>query len=130
MPFPVDERYVVLAEQLLGVRLPSVYRQKLLAENGGDLEAGKDHWLLYPVWDKSDKKRLKRTCNDIVLETRLAREWSGFPQEGVAVGGNGGGDQLVFLPSPRDPAVLGAVLHWWDHETGELHAIGAIADLV
>ena len=49
MPFPVDERYVVLAEQLLGVRLPSVYRQKLLAENGGDLETAEDHWLPYPV---------------------------------------------------------------------------------
>ncbi len=111
MPFPVDERFIVQAEQLSAAGLPDAYREKLLAENGGDLETARDHWLLHPVRDQSDEKRPKRTCNDIVLETRRAREWSGFPQSAVVVGDKGGGDQLVFLPAEGDPAALGPVLY-------------------
>lgn len=123
MPFPVDERYIAEAEQKLGVRLPEAYRAKLERENGGELPTPPDAWRLYPVRDASDRKRLKRTCNDMVLETHRAREWTGFPPTAVTIGSNGGGDQLVFLPGPEQPAVLGPALYWWDHETGNLNQI-------
>ena len=123
MPFPVKEGDVSEAEEKLGVRLPKAYRAKLMRENGGELSTPPDHWHLYPVRDASDRKRLKRTFNDIHLETTRAREWNGFPQTGVAIGANGGGDQLVFLPDPADPMVLDAALYWWDHETGVTNRI-------
>ena len=37
----------------------------------------------------------------------------------MAIGANCGGDELVLMPSPDAPTILGPV-HWWDHETGEL----------
>ncbi len=123
MPFPVEEQYIREAERRLGVRLPEAYRANLIGSNGGALSTTSDQWTLYPVRDASDRKRLKRTCNDIVLETDNARKWRGFPAAAVAIGANGTGDQLVFLPEPADTAVLGPALFWWDHETGDTHRI-------
>ena len=61
----------------------------------------------------------RRTRNDIVLETRNARAWRGFPPDAVAIGANGTGDQLVLFPDSTLHAVLGRQLFWWDHETGK-----------
>ncbi len=123
MPFPVDERFIVEAEAALGVRLPDAYRTKLQRENGGDLSTQPDVWMLYPVFDKSERKRLKRTCNHVVLETQNARGWRGFPPHAVAIGDNGSGDVLVLLPLDERPTHLGPSLFWWDHETGRLNRI-------
>ncbi len=123
MPFPVEETYVEQAESKLGKRLPGAYRARLMTENGGYLEAPPCGWYLYPVLDTSSRKRLKRTCNDIVLETENSKKWLGFPQEAVAIGDNGGGDKLIFMPRPEDPATVQPVLFWWDHETGQIREI-------
>lgn len=123
MAFSVDERYIAEAEDRLGVRLPEAYRAKLMRENGGALSTPPDHWDLYPVRDSSDRKRLKRTCNDIVLETTKARAWEGFPPRAVAIGTNSGGDQLVFLPESSGSETLRPMLCWWDHETSAVHRI-------
>ena len=122
MPFPVNEKYILQTEQKLGTRFPASFREKMMQDNGGDVETPPDSWQLYPFFDTSDKKRLKRTCNDIVRETSNAREWDNFPQDGVAIGSNGGGDQLVFLASD-DPGVLQDAVFWWDHETGAVHKV-------
>ncbi|MEM1178462.1 MAG: SMI1/KNR4 family protein [Acidobacteriota bacterium] len=128
MPFPVQERYIEAVETKLGVKLPQDYRQKLMRENGGELALPPDHWELFPVLDTSHKKRLKRTCNDIVLETKNSQKWAGFPPQGVAIGTNGGGDKLVFMPSASDPLQLAPDLLRWDHETGRLHRIPSTLD--
>ena len=47
------------------------------------------------------------------------RERARFPEKAIAIGSNGGGDELVLLPRTDAPTVLGPV-YWWDHETGEL----------
>lgn len=123
MPFPVEERYICDAEAKLGLRLPDAYRLKLMRQNGGQLSAPPDTWELYPVRDASDRNRLKRTWNDLVLETRNARAWPGFPSDAIPIGTNGSGDLLVFLRSPDVPGVLTPTLYWWDHETGAVHEI-------
>ena len=128
MPFPIEERFIEAAEAKLGLRLPQAYRRKLMRENGGELSLPPDHWQLFPVLDTSNKKRLKRTCNDIVLETKNSQEWAGFPPQGVAIGANGGGDNLLFMPSADDPSTLASDLFWWDHETGQLHRIHSTLD--
>lgn len=119
MPFPVDVKFVTEAERKLGVKFPASFVTRMVRSSGGEVDTPPDSWVLFPFLDMSDRKRLKRTCNDIVLETRKAREWCGFPRDGVAVAANGGGDLLVLMPRRDAPEILGPV-YWWDHETGEL----------
>ena len=56
-------------------------------------------WQLHPVFDDSDRKRMGRTANHLVRETAVARGWSGFPAEAIAIGANGSGDRLVLMPA-------------------------------
>jgi hypothetical protein len=127
VPFPVDRHYIELAETNLGRRLPPDYAGRLSAANGGEVALAGDTWLLFPVFDDSDRKRIARTCNHILHETQNAQHWSGFPPDALAIGSNGSGDLLVLLP---DGESFSDVVHWWDHETGLLHrAAQSIVDL-
>jgi hypothetical protein len=120
MPFPVDPSFVREAEEKLGVRFPPSFAAALTTINGGEVEVAGDVWQLYPVLDRSDRKRLARTCNDVHYETKSLRQWTGSPDSAVAIAGNGGGDRLVLLPDPNDSSVLGAGVFVWDHETGSV----------
>ena len=122
MAFPIDQTFIDRAAQKLGIRFPLSYIAHMQRSNGGDVEVEGDDWQLIPIFDDSDKARLKRTCNDIVRETKLAREWRGFPPSAVAIASNGAGDMLVLLPDPSGEQ-LAEVVYSWDHETGELKAI-------
>lgn len=120
MPFPLDVRFVRDAEAKLGRRLPLGYVARMCRDNGGQVAVGRDGFSLHPILDTSDRRRLARTCNDIVRETAAARQWPGFPSDALAIGNNGGGDLLVLLPDPAGGRYADAV-YWWDHETGELN---------
>lgn len=122
MPFPLNIRFIKKAEERLGRNLPHAYKARMLRENGGELLTGTDCWQLFPILDDSDRKRLKRTCNDIVYESKQATNRPGFPKDAVAIGTNGGGDLLVLLAEPGSNQFGDAVL-WWDHETDELHKV-------
>lgn len=123
MPFPLDPKYIRETEQKLSTRFPLAYRDKMIRDNGGQIEAADDVWELYPFFDSSDRKRIARTCNDIVRETKQMRDWPGFPAGAVAIAENGTGDQLIFLPGETGAGELGAAVFWWDHETGEIQRI-------
>ena len=71
----------------------------MLKDNGGEVVTPPDTWQLHPFLDTSDKKRLRRTCNDIARETESAKEWPRFPEEAIAIGANAGGDWLILLPA-------------------------------
>lgn len=94
----------------------------MMADNGGAVETSSDVWELYPFFDTSDKKRLKRTCNDILRETASSKEWNGFPANAVAIGANGCGDRLVLLLN-EDGSTLRNEVFWWDHEIGDLEKV-------
>lgn len=94
----------------------------MCSENGGEVDTETDHWWLYPIFDDSDRKRLKRTCNDIVRETERMQEWSDFPPDALAIGHNGGGDKLILLADSESDRYADAV-YWWDHETGEVDEV-------
>jgi hypothetical protein len=113
MAFPVSEDKIVYAETVLGRRLPELLRSRLLRDNGGDLITDDDDWILHPVRDDSDRKRLSRTANDIVTETKVALRWSGFPSDGIAMASNGSGNLLVLMPDSDD-------VFFWDHEDNTL----------
>jgi hypothetical protein len=127
MPFPVDAQYVQKTEAKLGVTFPASFKLRMLKSNGGDVRTSmggwEEHWQLYPFFDTSDKTRLKRTCNDIVRETKSHRERPDVPPNAVAIGDNGGGDLLILLPDPNDTDCLQDAVYWWDHETGDVERI-------
>jgi hypothetical protein len=127
MPFPVDIEFIKRTEEKLGVKFPPSFRLRMSKSNGGDARTSiggwDEYWQLNPFFDTSDKTRLKRTCNDIVRETKSANDWPDFPPEAVAIGANGGGDLLILLPDSDDPSRLQDAVFWWDHETGEVEKI-------
>ena len=130
MPFPVDIKYVNETETKLGVKFPAAFVVRMTKLNGGTVETLPDQWDLYPFMDTSDRKRLTRTCNDIVRETSKAKEWDHFPPGAVAIGSNGCGDQLILVPQSDAPNYLSHEIYWWDHETGEVnHVADDFSDL-
>jgi hypothetical protein len=103
----------------------------MFVENGGEITTQTDEWILYPLYDKSSSKRISRTCNHLVLETKLARDWDNFPQNGIAIATNGFGDQLFLVPFQYDPKILQEVIFIWLHETEEIiKTANSIAELI
>jgi hypothetical protein len=124
MAFDISEAQIALTEAELGRRLPPVYRSILMARNGGTMwlkGANPDDytWQLHPIKDASDRKRITRSCNHILAETKSAREWHGFPDEGLAIANDGSGDLLVILPHASDSAAYGDWIYVFSHELGE-----------
>lgn len=120
MAFPVDEQYIIETEKKLGLKFPKTFKDKMKIENGGELETADHSWTIHPFFDKTDIKRIKRTTNNIILETKHAREWDNFPKNGIAIGDNGTGDKLILLPSDIDPTILSEKIYFWSHETDEI----------
>jgi hypothetical protein len=116
-------KFVRRTEERLGVLFPVSYVNAMCHQNGGDLIIGEEAWQLHPIFDDSDRTRLKRTCNDVVRETNEARKWSDFPANGVCIAGNGSGDTLIFLPDVKDPHRLSEIVYCWHHETGEIETV-------
>jgi hypothetical protein len=110
--FPVEVALIHEAERQLGRKLPMDLRVRLHRENGGGVRAGGDVWQLFPVFDNSDRKRITRTANHIVRETRVARGRAGFPENAIVIAANGGADLLIIHDGSD-------VMEFWDHETGE-----------
>jgi len=46
-----------------------------------------DQWEVHPIRDTSDRKRLSRSCNHVLAETKSAQEWRRFPRGALAIGG-------------------------------------------
>jgi hypothetical protein len=122
MAFPTTEAQVEAAERELGMKLPREYRARLIARNGGELSTAGDEWRVFPVFDTSNRKTTTRSANHIVLETRGAQEWEGFPKGAVAIATNGMGDYLVFMPA-HSSGRLDPQVHLWNHETRECQPV-------
>ena len=121
MPFPIDEKYVIETESELNVKFPNGFKTRMMKINGGELITDEFEFELYPFFDKSDKKRISRTCNHIGLETKNAREWNGFPANGIAIGADGFGNQLILTHNGNGN--LTDKLYFWNHETREVEKI-------
>ena len=97
-----------------------LFLRSVLRENGGELATDEDDWQQYPIADTSDRKRLSRSANHILKETASCRGWARFPENAVAIAGNGAGDQLVLL---RQNGVFTPEVYAWLHELGELEKV-------
>ncbi|MDH5573087.1 MAG: SMI1/KNR4 family protein [Gammaproteobacteria bacterium] len=128
MAFPVEEKYIEVAEAELGVKFPESFRNKMMKKNGGEVAVLEDSFELHPFYDTSDKKRIKRTCNSIVHETKNSQIYYRLPSNLIVIGNNGGGDELVYKVEVNgniNPAV-----YWFNHETEELeHAANDFSEL-
>ena len=120
MPFPVDIKYIQEAETRLGAVFPIEYTEFMCALNGGEFVLGDEDWILYPVADTSDRKRISRTANHLELETNEWRKWDGTPEGAICVADNQVGDKLVML---RDGDRYLPSIYKWDHETRDLHLV-------
>lgn len=122
MAFPVDVIYIKEAESELKVKFPTEFKNRMMKLNGGELLISDTiEFELYPFFDKTDRKRIKRTCNHIGLETKNAREWKGFPENGIAIGSDGLGNQLLLIhDGDRN---LTEELYFWNHETNQIEKI-------
>lgn len=123
MALPVDEKYIAETERELDVKFPPIFLGKMKRQNGGEIETDDGTYTLCPFFDKTDIKRIKRTANHIILETKNAKEWNNFPPTGIAIGDNDFGDKLVLLPTADDPSKLSDQIYIWSHETGETTVI-------
>ena len=121
MPFPVDPKYIQETEDELNVKFPLKFRQRMIKSNGGELFTDEFEIELYPFLDKSDNKRISRTSNHIALETKKAQEWLGFPNNCIAIGTDGFGNQIVL--THNGDGNLADQIYFWDHETRELEKI-------
>lgn len=120
MPFPVSSSEIAKTEAKTGFTFPPELKARFSKDNGGEVELVGESWQLIPFLDSSDRKRLTRTCNDIVRESASIRELSKFPTDAFVIAQNGGGDYLIILPSEKGSKVLGETVYFWDHETGEI----------
>ncbi|MEP0212482.1 MAG: SMI1/KNR4 family protein [Cellulophaga sp.] len=127
MPFPIEEKYIIETESELNVKFPAEFKNRMISLNGGEIEEVIENeeedyiYWLYPFFDKSDKKRISRTCNHIGLETENSRKWENFPKNTIAIGHDGSGNKLVLIHNGN--GVLSENLYFWDHETGEIEKI-------
>jgi hypothetical protein len=130
MPFPVELEYINETEKEPGVQFPLKFIRKMSIENGGVVMTDESDWQLIPFFNKSDMKRISRTCNHITLENEKAREWIGFPSKGIAIAPNGTGDFLVLWPTDDSSIKLREEISIWLHETAEIiYAADSIDDL-
>jgi len=120
VPFNLSEEQIVQAEKELGAKLPHEYLEAMKLNNGGEMSTEEDDWELYPIKDTSDRKRLSRTCNHIINETESCRGFGYFPQNALAIAGNGCGDQMVFL---KENGQFLNTVYLWLHETGEIQEL-------
>ena len=126
MPFPIDEKYIAQTEQQLGLTFPPCFKAKMIEMNGGEVVADDDLWQLFPFFDQADKKRIKRTCNHIIYETKQAQQWQGFPADAIAIASNGSGDLLIFKKMDNvriSEQQLDDTVYRWSHETATLKVV-------
>jgi hypothetical protein len=111
MTFPLDSRFVDVAEHSMGVRFPKSYIDFMRETNGGTTPG--DGWLLHPIFDTSDRTRIKRTCNHVVRETERVRAYEGFPERAVVIGENLEHVLLLLLPDAAHANQLGNAIYAW-----------------
>jgi hypothetical protein len=128
MPFTVTTEEIAKTEAKTGFRFPLGLKSRLAKDNGGEVEVSGDCWELVPFLDSSDRKRLARTCNDIVRETARMRDWDGFPSDAFVVAKNGSGDCLIVLPESEGSKELGETIYFWNHETRDYEPVANSLD--
>ena len=135
MPFPLELKYIEIAEDQFGLKFPEKYKSKMQQENSGEFrvtfsETTNDDeiepWWLFPFQDSSEIKRIKHTMNHLVHENQSIQDMSDFPANSVAIAFNDCGDYLLLRSV--DEIHLGEEIYLWRQEDSE--AIYLLADSI
>ena len=120
MPFDLSEDQLKAAEVEIGATFPDSYRSRMMQSNGGEIDTGSDCWNMIPLKDTSDRKRLSRTTNHVLIETKSFSGFPLWPQSAIAIAENGTGNALVML---RNGDQLGPQVYYWCHDDGALELL-------
>ncbi len=123
MPFPISPAEIAKTEVKSGFIFPIGMKTRLVKDNGGEIELAGECWQLVPFLDATDRKRLARTCNDIIRETASWRDSEGFPKDGFVIAENGTGNCLFILPDKEGSRHLGEIIYFWNHESHDYRVI-------
>lgn len=118
MVWPVSKADIERAERELNVTFPAVFAQQMSVANGGSVELLHHWWELCTFEDRSSNKRLTRTFDGIVRETRSMRELAWFPQTGVVIG-TCNSDRLILLPESAGSERLADDVFVWRLDSDE-----------
>jgi hypothetical protein len=112
----------------MGVRFPLIFKIKMSENNGGHVDLDGESWFLFAFEDLSSRASIRKTAQNIRMETQTAIEDGlGFPADGIAIGNNGAGD-LLFLR--RDGDVVQSEVWIYRLRGGELaKALDDVASL-
>lgn len=120
MPFNITESEILKTEKELSASLPKEYREAMKQDNGGEGLIKEYDWEFYPIRDTTDKKRISRTCYHIIKETESCHDFGYFPENALAIAGNGIGDRMVLI---KNGEKFSDRVYIWLHETGELEKL-------
>ena len=120
MAFDLSEEQLQATEDEIGARFPESYRQQMMCSNGGRVDAESDCWNLIPLRDTSDRKRLSRTVNHVLVETKSFSGFQSWHENAFAIAENGTGDALVLL---SDGVQIKPQVYYWCHEDGALKVV-------
>lgn len=115
MGLPTTIEMIRDEEIRLDCPIPEIIKSMLLENNGGSecIADGnrKEVWNLYVVKDTRSRKHIIRSANNIERETISMLKWDDFPKDGVVLGTNGYGDQLIVRRGLPSTIII------WRHET-------------
>jgi len=120
MPFPLNSAELEKTENEIGAKLPDLYRNAMMRDNGGSVKIQDDDWELFPIRNQGSRKLVSRTANHILRETASAKEWRGYPDNAIAIGSNGSGDLLVLI---KEDSIFNNQVYVWDHEDASLTTV-------
>ncbi|MEO1037029.1 MAG: SMI1/KNR4 family protein [Pseudomonadota bacterium] len=120
MAFDLSEEQLRATEDEIGAKFPESYRQQMMRSNGGEVDAASDYWNLIPLRDTSDRKRLSRTANHVLVETKSLSRFPSWHEHALAIAENGTGDALVML---RDGDQIKPQVFYWCHESGAMELV-------
>jgi len=120
MAFDLFEEQLQDSEDEFGARFPESYRHQMMRSNGGEVDAASDYWNLIPLRDTSDRKRLSRTANHVLVETKSLSRFPSWHEHAFAIAENRTGDALVVL---RDDDQIKPQVFYWCHESGAIESV-------
>ncbi len=120
MPFDLSEDQLRVTETEIGARFPESYRQAMMRSNGGEIHAMSDIWNLIPLQDTSNRKRLSRTANHVIVETRSFSQSAAWPENAYIIADDGTGDALILF---REGRQIKPQVFYWFHEGGDLQLV-------
>lgn len=110
---PINIQYINEAEEQLQLQFPEKYKEKMQTENDGTLLSEDGYWKLVPIFDKTDRKTIAKTCNHIVTENKNI---TGLPVDALAIAHDEYKENWLLFKT-ISPGILDEKIYVWNKET-------------